>query len=89
MKRSKHSDGQIAYALRQAEAGTAVADGCHATLPRSISGCTKSSIVRTTDGEQKGPDEATLDRLARAHLAVVGMWQDRLNDDGTRMRGNR
>ncbi len=28
MKRSRFSDEQIAYALRQAEAGTAVADVC-------------------------------------------------------------
>jgi hypothetical protein len=28
MKRSKFSEEQVAYALRQAEAGTAVGDGC-------------------------------------------------------------
>ncbi len=28
MKRSRYSDEQIAYALKQAEAGTAVADVC-------------------------------------------------------------
>ena len=28
MKRSRYSDGQIAYALRQAESGTGVADVC-------------------------------------------------------------
>ena len=28
MKRSRYSDGQIAYALRQAETGTTVADVC-------------------------------------------------------------
>lgn len=57
--------------------------GFHGTLPRGIMGSTTSSMMRTPRAEQKGPDEATLDRRARAHLAVAGMWQDPLYDDGT------
>jgi hypothetical protein len=40
MKRSKHSEEQVAYTLRQAEAGTAVGDVCRQLLAtNAVVGC--------------------------------------------------
>jgi transposase-like protein len=67
MKRSRYTDEQIAYALRQAESGTAVADVC-----RQL-GISEAVLVhwRTSEAHHSGqPTEGRSQASARSHCCL-------------------